>query len=449
MENLLQSPNLAGRALWLVKLRWIAIMVLAGATWMATQVLGIQLAGTKLYLMVVLLLGYNGALYSLLKIWTSRSSEQYSQQIGRVICFQISADLFILSTILHHSGGIENPFSFFFVFHMIMASIMCTPKQSYIQATLACVFFGTLVILEALGVIEHYPLEGFFYGDLYRSPGYVSGFLFVLVVTLYLVVYMTGSVAQLLRIQQNDLEKANRQLEEKDHIKNQYVLRVTHDIKGHLAAIESTLQLVVDQTLGPLNEQQRDMTGRAYRRTGRCLDFVKTLLKVTRMKMSGRMEISCFSLRDLVGRALGAAHQQAQDKQIVLSVHIDSEIQEICGEQFMIEDALTNLVFNAVKYTPAEGQVEVCVRDRDLEVEIVVCDTGIGIPDEDKERVFEEFYRAHNARTTERDGTGLGLSFVKQVVDRHGGQLSLMDNEGGGSVFTVVLPKKARMSMEA
>ena len=89
------------------------------------------------------------------------------------------------------------------------------------------------------------------------------------------------------------------------------------------------------------------------------------------------------------------------------------------------------------------------MRDRDLEVEIVVCDTGIGIPDEDKERVFEEFYRAHNARTTERDGTGLGLSFVKQVVDRHGGQLSLMDNEGGGSVFTVVLPKKARMSMEA
>ncbi len=441
MEYLFQSPNLAGRAFWLVKLRWIAILVLLGAVATTTGIMGMHLSSAKLYGLVGLLLGYNAALYGLLKVWTKRPGVQQSQQIGRVITFQISADLIILSTILHHAGGIENPFSFFFVFHMIMASILSSQRQSYAQATLAVVSFGTLVLLEALGVIAHYPLEGFYQGDLYRSPSYVAGFLLVFTVTLYLVVYMTSSIAQQLRDQQQALERANAQLEEKDKIKNQYVLRVTHDIKGHLAAIASTLQLVYDQTLGPLNEQQRDMAGRAYRRTGHCLEFIKTLLKVTRMKLSGRLDITCFSFRDLMGRAIGVVRQQAQAKEIQLSCRIDPTVGEVCGEIFMIEDALTNMLFNAVTYTPPGGSVEVEVRDQDHYVQINIIDTGIGIPDADKDRVFEEFYRARNARATERDGTGLGLSFVKQVVDRHGGAITLSDNIGGGSIFTIVLPK--------
>jgi len=440
MENLLTSPSLIQRAYWLIRLRWVAIATLAAATFVSHELMRVSLSASALYAFSVILLIYNFVLYDLLRYWTWGDKQPPPTRITGIITFQISADLLILTTIIHFSGGIENPFSFFFVFHMIIASILCSTRRSYLQATLAAVLFGGLVILEGTGVLRHYGLAGFAQHELYRNSTFIFGFLFIFIATLYLVVYMTTSISEQLRLQQESLEKANVQLQEKDHVKNEYVLRVTHDIKGHLAAVQSCLDVVLDEMVGPLNERQKDMVGRAHHRTTKCMEFVTALLKLTRMKLTGQLDIERFSLRNCVLSALALVQTRAQSKSITLHHHIDPAVEFIDGEAVLIEETVTNMLLNAVKYTPAGGSVSLDVKRDGAFVQVRITDTGIGVPPADLMRIFEEFYRADNARATERDGTGLGLAFAKQVVERHGGRIWAENNPTGGSTFIFTLP---------
>jgi signal transduction histidine kinase len=440
MENLLKSTNLVQRAHWLVLLRWVGIGTLAIATFVAGRFLHIELATPALYLLAGVLVVYNFVLYDLLRYWTWGEKEPSEHRIGRMLTFQISADLVILTTILHFAGGIENPFSFFFVFHMILVSVLRSKWQSYLQATLAVILFGGVVALEGLGVLAHYDLVGFAAHELYQKPIFVFGFLFVFTVTLYLVVYMTTSISEQLRVQQDGYARANALLEEKDQVKNQYVLRLTHDIKGHLAAIESCLEIVINGMVGPLTDKQTDLVDRAHRRTGKCMAFITALLKLTRMKLTGQLEMERFSLKNCVFNALAAVQNWAQNKSIEVTHVIDASVDEIPGEAVLIEETLTNLLFNAVKYTPEGGQVSLTVSEEGPFIQVTVVDTGIGIPEEALPHIFEEFYRAANARATERDGTGLGLAFAKQVVERHGGRIEVRRHPDVGTTFTFTLP---------
>ncbi|OHB67530.1 MAG: hypothetical protein A2Y76_03835 [Planctomycetes bacterium RBG_13_60_9] len=440
MESLLKNTNLIQRAYWLIKLRWVAIVTLVVATFIAGRFMGVSLPATVLYAISAALLVYNFVLYDLLRYWTWGGKQPSNTRIGGILTFQICADLFILAAILHFSGGIENPFLFFFVFHMIIASILRSKLQSYVQATLAVVLFGGLVLLEGAGLIGHYDLVGFAGQGLYRDRTFVLGFLFVFTVTLYLVVYMTTSISEQLRIQQDDLERANALLQEKDQVKNEYVLRVTHDIKGHLAAIQSCVEVVSNEMVGPLNEKQKDLVGRAHRRITKCLGFVTALLKLTRMKLSGRLDLERFSLRTCILSSLATVQSRAQAKSIALDHRIDPAVDEVLGEAVLIEETITNMLFNAVKYTPEGGKVRMEVKPDGSFIQVRIADTGIGIPEADLPHIFEEFYRAENARAIERDGTGLGLAFAKQVIERHGGRIWVENNPTGGSTFTFTLP---------
>jgi signal transduction histidine kinase len=443
MENLLKSTSLVQRAYWLIRLRWVAIATLAVATFVARRFMSVSLPADALYTISAVLLVYNFILYDLLRYWTWGGKEPSSARIGGILTFQICADLFILATILHFSGGIENPFSFFFVFHMIIASILRSKWQSYLQATLAVFLFGGLVVLEAVGWVPHYHLAGFAARNGYNSWTYVFGFLFVFTTTLYLVVYMTTSICEQLRRQQESYEEANALLQEKDQLKNEYVLRLTHDIKGHLAAVQSCLDIVFGEMVGPLNDRQKDLIERSYRRTAKCMAFITALLKLTRMKLTGRLEVERFSLRNCIFNALASVQNRAQRKQVSLTHQIESPVDEILGEAVLIEETLTNILFNAVKYTPKGGKVNMQVSEDADFIRVTVTDTGIGIPENDLARIFEEFYRAENARAAERDGTGLGLAFAKQVVERHGGQIWARTNPEGGSSFIFTLPKES------
>jgi signal transduction histidine kinase len=441
MENLLKSTSLIQRAYWLIKLRWVAIGALAAATFVASRFMGVSLPVPALYTIAGMLLVYNFILYDLLRYWTWAGREPSERRIGGILTCQISADLLILATILHFSGGIENPFFFFFAFHMMIASILRSRLQSYLQATFAALLFGGLVVFEAAGVLNHYSLEGFAGHGLYRDGTFVFGTVFVFTVTLYLLVYMTTSIGEQLRKQQESYESANSQLEGKDRLKNEYVLRLTHDIKGHLAAVQSCLEIVCDEMVGPLNEKQRDLVERACRRTSKCMAFITALLKLTRMKLTGQLEMERFSLRKCIFNSLASVQSRAQSKSIAVSHQIDPAVDEIFGEAVLIEETLTNVLFNAVKYTPDGGQVGVKVKRDSAFIEVSITDTGIGVPEADLPHIFEEFYRADNARAIERDGTGLGLAFAKQVVERHGGRIWARNNPDSGAIFIFTLPR--------
>jgi signal transduction histidine kinase len=172
--------------------------------------------------------------------------------------------------------------------------------------------------------------------------------------------------------------------------------------------------------------------------------FVGALLKLTRMKLTGRIDMENFPLRNVVMDSVAAVERRANNKAIDFSYHIDDSIDEVYGEPVLIGEAITNLLFNAVRYTPQNGRVSLKIEDKGDNILLSVSDSGIGIPAGEEGKIFEEFHRAANAREVERDGTGLGLSIVKQVVERHYGTVWAENNESGGSTFSFTIPQKAQ-----
>jgi signal transduction histidine kinase len=382
------------------------------------------------------------AVLLLLKHFTKNNREVSGSAVKKIINFQISADLLILTVLLHFSGGIENPLVFYFIFHMIIASILLSVRESYLQATIAVLFFGLLILLEYLQVLDHYCLQGFVVRCLYRDGLYVLGTYFVFTTALYLAVYMASYIATRLRQAEQAHIEANVLLREKDRIKDEYVLRVTHDIKGHLAAIQSCLGVVVNKLVGSLNKEQADFINRADSRTRKVTHFVKTLLKLTQLRLSNNLEMGVFSLKNTILNAVAGVEAKAQDKSVVLNCNLQECADKIFGNQFSIEEMITNLLFNAIKYTPANGTVEINTKEADGDYVLVeIVDSGIGIPQEELPNVFDEFYRATNAKEVEKDGTGLGLSIVKQIVARHNGKIWVDSKEGVGAKFSFILPK--------
>lgn len=444
MEAVLEEASLLKRAHWLINLRWCAIAFLAGAVFLSGSFLKIQLQTTALYGLAACLVAYNLILLLLLKRLAKSQKADLPTSVQRIIILQTSADLVILTAVLHYSGGIENPFFLYFLFHVIIASALFPKWLSYLEATLAIVLFGVLILTEYLQMIPHHGLQGFLDAGLYRDGSYVLGVFFVFLTTVYLVSYMASSISEQLRKQQAGYRKVNALLQEKDHRQNEYVSRVTHDIKGHLSAIKSCLDLVTAKMVGPLNEKQADLVQRADLRTSKCMAFVKALHRLSNVRLADELEMKNFSLKKAVLDAFEAVENKAKDKSISLTHNIEPAVYDVYGNGVLIEETITNLLMNAVKYTPAGGSVAVDITDGGDSVLVRISDTGIGIPPDEIGKLFTEFYRASNAKKIEKDGTGLGLSIAKEVIERHGGRIWAENRESGGSIFSLTLLKMMR-----
>ncbi len=439
-KKVIAENSLAQRAGWLIRLRWLAATAVAVGTFVCVHVLGIPLREIPLYGIAALLFLYNAAVLALLRRLARTRSEQSRRQMKSIIDIQISADLIILTVLLHFSGGPENPLVLFFTFHMIIASILLSVWESYLQATLAIVLFGALLLLESSGRVPHYCLEGFVKHCRYEEGAYLAGMFFIFAVTIYLVVYMASYIAVRLRRAEQAQRQANQLLREKDRIKDEYVAHVTHDIKGHLAAIQSCLGVAVTDSLtGPAAE----FVTRAYRRTQAVTAFVRALLRLTRLKLDGKLEMEVFSVPDAVAEVVEQAQLRIREKSLHLECAVGPAPAIVSGNEVSLKEAVANLLLNAVKYTPEGGTISVRTENRAGFVVVEITDTGIGIPEDEQARIFEEFYRASNAIKKERDGDGLGLSLVKRVVELHGGTIDFSSRLGQGTVFRITLPLAA------
>lgn len=441
MIGYMENGRLVKRAYWLIKLRWLATAAVAVCTFISYRILGIHLVENALYSIAGLLAIYNAVVYFLLGYFCRDHKNISYSAVNKTIHFQISADLLILTLLLHFSGGIENPFVFYFTFHMIIASILLSMRESYLQATFAVLLFGFLVLLEYLELIPHHCLRGFVTNCQYHDGIYILGTYFVFTSTVFLVVFMTSDISMRLKLAEQAQRLANKQLLEKDRIKDEYVYRVSHDVKGHVASIQSCLDVLKDGFTGPLNELQADFVKRAHQRTNKLLTFVRALLQMTQMRLSKSLEMETFSLKNTINNAITTVKEQAQLKSIALQSCLELSEDTINGNQISVEEMIVNLLLNAIKYTPTMGKIEIVAREDDPNITVEIRDTGIGIPKEELPKVFNEFYRATNARKIERDGTGLGLSIAKQIIERHHGKIKVESEEGVGSSFIFTFPK--------
>jgi signal transduction histidine kinase len=236
--------------------------------------------------------------------------------------------------------------------------------------------------------------------------------------------------------------KTNIELENKDKLKNEYVLRVTHDIKGHIAAILSCLEVVRSKMSGPLNVVQEDFATRAYERTELLSGFIKDLLNLTKKRLKHDNEFEEFSLTDLINKVVKSIQILIKDKSINFNMYLDKSVGLITGNPYTIEELYSNLLLNAVKYTLVNGHIELKVKTHLDQIITEISDSGIGIPKEDLPKVFDEFYRASNIPKDIKSGSGLGLSIAKQIVEDHKGKIWVTSEVGVWTKFTFILPKR-------
>lgn len=224
--------------------------------------------------------------------------------------------------------------------------------------------------------------------------------------------------------------------------KSMFVSMVAHEIKSPLAAIESYLGLILGGAGTPDPERDRRMLERCVVRATTLRTMVSELLSLMAVE-TGNFSIkrSPLDVREVVRDVLDSMQDRARDKRIELSLTcVEGDCEQVLADRECLRSVFTNLIDNALKYSKEEGHVVVSVVTDGLYVKVTVKDDGIGMSEEERARVFDEFFRAKNSHTANIPGTGLGLSLVKRLVDLHQGTVFVQSTPEVGSEFTVSLP---------
>jgi signal transduction histidine kinase len=223
---------------------------------------------------------------------------------------------------------------------------------------------------------------------------------------------------------------------------SQYVALVSHHLQDSLSAIQFCLQLVLSGSVGQVPEKVKEMISRAESQTRHLLHFIRDLLSLSRIQAVRELEMKNLSLLKIVENVIRELRPRASEKTISLELKDSTRGSPAYANRETLEQLFINLIVNAIKYTNPHGKVGVEVIEEDECFRIIVWDTGIGISQSDIEHIFDDFYRAKNAKQIEEKGTGLGLSIVKQAVDVHQGEIWVESELNKGSRFIFTLPKR-------
>ncbi len=235
-----------------------------------------------------------------------------------------------------------------------------------------------------------------------------------------------------------ELARAKEELERIDRFKTMFTLTVAHELRAPVSAIQSVLVTLAKGYLSP--DQQQKFLERAVERSQELLRMIDDLLNLARVKHEDTLQKrETIGLADVLEKVWQLLQTQAAEKKIACSVEIRQRPM-VAAHPDQMSQLWTNLISNAIKYTPPGGQVRVALEEKDGWAVGVVQDTGIGIALEDQPKIFDEFYRTPQAKEMEARGTGLGLPLARRIVEAHGGRLDVESALGQGSRFTFRLP---------
>ncbi|MBM4314288.1 MAG: GAF domain-containing sensor histidine kinase [Deltaproteobacteria bacterium] len=610
--SLVEEELIANQA-WLIALRWWAGLGVVAATWFTVSFLDYKLNAFAFYTIGLAMLVYNLFLFAILKIRlmvSPRSVEPFKS----LALAQISLDWSAMILLIHYSGGVESPAILFFFFHVIIASILRSSRQTYMYSAVAIVLVGGMTALEYTGLLPHHGVIGFANAPMYKNGIYILGVMAFFISGIFIAAFIASTLNSRLRQRQAEIIQLTDQLQrafgrlqslydgmralnstldlqqvldrlahdtaevmgvrgcsirlldkpgerltvaavhglsdsymhkgdlvlahnplacevlagktitvgdvaledrlqygmqaleegirstlttrlqgrrevlgmiraystevdhfteddvsfldaianqsslaienamtfktlaEMDETKSKFMLTITHELRSPIGVVRSLLCTITSGYAGAPTDLQADIIRRALQR----VDFLQTLIDDLLDLASGKSESAQaqafvdLPLADAVGRVITRFELPAKEKRIELKWRCEtgdsSSIVSATGED--IDRILNNLVSNAIKYTSQGGSVTVTLDCVAGEAHLRISDTGMGIPDEAMPRLFEEFYRAPNARAHVKEGTGLGLAITKNLVTRFGGRIVIKSKVGEGTECTVVLPLK-------
>jgi signal transduction histidine kinase len=238
-----------------------------------------------------------------------------------------------------------------------------------------------------------------------------------------------------------ELQEALQKLAAMNQLKSNFIANVSHELRTPLTHVKGYIELLFTESLGPINDDQRnalDVSQRATNRLQALIDDLILFSLASRGELTLRLEP--VDIRKIAGDVLSRARPKADDNRIALSTDFEPAIPSVMADEQKISWVLTQLMDNAIKFSSAGGQIVlgVSIESSDM-VRVSVTDTGIGIPEERFTDIFEPFHQLDGSSTRRYGGTGLGLSLVKQIVEAHGSFIRVKSEIGKGSTFSFPL----------
>lgn len=264
-----------------------------------------------------------------------------------------------------------------------------------------------------------------------------------------------------------ELLKANEQLRELDQLKSNFIATVSHELRTPLTSVIGYSEMLIEGMAGEMSREQTDYVRTILEKGESLLTLIGQVLDLSRIESGNvMMNREATDIRELAELSVSDVLPQATKRRLNIGIDVSTDVEPIFLDRDKVRRVLTNLLGNAVKFTPEGGQIVVRARVTEEEkagderfdmfepelsrcLRVEVRDSGIGIPPDKLERIFDTFYQVDNSSTRQFGGTGLGLSIARNFIAAHGGRLGVESAMGQGSVFSFVIPYKAFEKQDA
>lgn len=353
------------------------------------------------------------------------------------------ADIVLLTAAIYFTGGPFSPLVPTYVIIIAVLSLLSNLNVTILMALLIVGSFATMLVLMTLGVLPPTPVPG----EPGQAPsvGYMLTAIAFCAIVVGVPAFFSAATLRVLRKKEADLEKRTAQLIEAATQRSQFVASMTHELRTPIHGMQGLADVIAAGIYGPVTERQKEACASIKRSAQSLLQLVDDVLQLSRAE-SGKVDAHAglVDVAALVERVTSSVSWIVGTKKISLETVVEPELPSVQSDERWLAHVLVNLVANAIKFTPEGGAVTVRAYAVERGVEIAVEDTGIGIPPEDRERIFEPFRQLERGDEKGYGGVGLGLALVAQLADLLAVKVSLESTPGKGSTFRVFVPTSWR-----
>jgi signal transduction histidine kinase len=448
----ISSQELVSRVKWFINMRWFAILACMVAALIAAS--GIFPAQVHLwdFAVTIVFLSITNLAYSSLgrNLFGNRMRDR---ELQFLLVLQMLGDFAALGFLTYSLGSIETPLGALFLAHIILATTFFPRWHSLMITTLAWICASLPLILEWAGIV---PVRTIFGGQLKpminSSIGITIGFVLVSGGVYLFCWYLASEISSSLKLREHQLENAYQMLIKIDREKTQSTVLATHELKAPFAAIKSYVYTLRDGFCGPLPEKAQAVVTRIGERCDQISNRITDIIHLSNLRtlVVTDMHLAPVDLMAVLADEVHDGSLVAAPREIqVINLAEKHPPIYIMGSTAHLKTLFSNLIHNAINYSQNHtGRVVVSIEDEKPRVSVAIQDNGIGIPKENLDKIFDDYFRSKNAVAHYANGSGLGLSMVKEIVVLHGASIQVESIVGRGSSFKVIFdtiePKQER-----
>ena len=438
---------------WMIKIRYILGLTLVFITFIIDQILHFYFNSIILYAISVVLLIAN-YLYTYHINTAHKKNNNPKGHLctvcsSNIIQYQIFIDYILLGGIIFATGGMFSPVILFFLPHIIFSVILLRGIKRDINIVIPIVILGIIMIFQLFGLILDNVIINLFYP--FSKNKFILFFIwFGISIYILIIYYFTLNISSEIKKRAKDIIELSKMMEERnriilklnsflesiDDMRQRMINVASHDLKSPLAVIESYINIMLSGYIGNLNEKQEENLKKIQHRIVQMRELINEILDVASLQKDGiATELSPIDVLPILNELKEDMEMVASKNEVSLIFGYPNSIPLIFTSKNRFIQVVQNLITNAIKFTPRGGIVTMKVLPREDDVLFSISDTGIGIPPEDLENIFTEFYRVKALNNDKSKGSGLGLYIVKKIIDAHDGKIWVESEIGKGSTF--------------